>query len=111
MLTVLQIFLHYQGDMSNEIIGLKHELRKSEIFLFVRGMLLGMLVNFSLPGFTCLVATRLTTGPETFLPVAFELMVAGELFLAPSVATKVPLAYQRFIGIMVSEKNCQKMKV
>ena len=97
--------------MSNAIFGLKHELRKSEIFLSVRGMLPGMLVNLPLPGFTCLVATRLTTGPETFLPVGFELMGARELLLAPSVATKVPLTYQRLIGVMVSEKNCHKMRV
>ena len=64
-----------------------------------------MIVNCTFPSFTFFVTTSFTAGPETLVPVDLVLVSRGELFLAPGVFTKVPLTFERLIGVVVSRKK------
>ena len=64
-----------------------------------------MFINVALSSFTFLITTSFTAGPETLVPVDLVLVSRGELFLAPGVFTKVPLTFERLIGVVVSRKK------
>ena len=65
----------------------------------------GVFVNFALSRLSCLATARLATHPNTCLSVTLELKCSDEFFLAPGIATKIPLTLPRFIGVMVSRKK------
>ena len=70
-----------------------------------------MFINVALSSFTFLITTSFTAGPETLVPVDLSLVSRGELILAPGVITKVPVTFERLIGVMVSGKNCHKLNI
>ena len=93
-----------------EILGLKHELGQSGKFFLISCMLSLVFFNCPLSGFTILLTASLGTSPETSFPVAFELISAVELLLAPVVTPKIPLTWLRLIAEVVSRKSCRKMQ-
>ena len=101
------ISTNYWEDNNNCLGGILEQW-KAHLFLLDRFMFPGVFVYFSLSSLACLATSRLTANPNTRLPVTLALIRSAEGLMTPSFATKIPLALQRFIGVVVSRKTVIK---